>query len=435
MARPLKIINLKRKLLERIFKDFNATDLHNVAEANSFLAVVARLVYSRKYGNKTLKIRSAGRMLSINNEKDDGSTEVISANAKTFLKHFGECVTRLKLNYAPIIGRDDRTQWRDIESEVFKYCSATLTMIGLKNCRGGEFQTVPGPFENVYIVCILNEFAKTVDIRLSKWFPNTRQFDFRKTAIRHEGCIRTFFRHLQYVEINIVPEKDALTNVLNLLQKNPYIATLYIRSEATTHQTVVSFKLLRFFAETLTRLQQLYLDNVNFEGAETMQHIHFRNVVGFWWKTDKLPQNVSITFDRLNCLELFYVLNDVTWIDFIVQNQRLTALTYIVRKQDKFQHNDFVQFMAKLPNLTVLCIPATVPLLSLVGFLRMCLEFNNLATIEIEYTFKDMACGEYERFEEVIDCELNGAFTCREVLPYQPMRFQKIIVERATSKK
>lgn len=430
MAKPLKITNLKIKLLEYIFKDFFVNDLINVADAHPYLCGAARSVYDQKYGCSTLKIRHAGQSMSIHN-KSNGLKETINANAKTFLEHFGECVIRLKLNYAKNSSdHDDRNQWRDIECAIFKHCAKTMIAIGLKNCRGNEFDRVPTPFENVHTVCIMNEFDKTVDIRLSKWFPNTRIFDMRETAIRHDGCIRTFFRHLEYIEVNLVADTIAVTNLKNLLQKNPYITELYIQSNANI---VVSVSLLQFLAVTLTRLNKLYLVNVNFDGALTMQHIHFNSVNGFWWQTDQLPDNVSITFSQLKRLELFNVSDNHNWIEFIVQNQQLTKLTYIVQQQVKMNRYEFVQFMTKLPHLKAFRIPASsIPLARLIQFLRMSYTLINLITVEVEFTYEKLTHHTYQRFEDVIDCTLKGAFVCRQEIGTEYENFQGIIVERSS---
>lgn len=359
---PLDIKDLNFDCLERVFLHLNATDLSNVADAHPYFVPAARFVYKRIYGEHFLAINESNCYLSHNKIK-----EIIKVQAKSFLRNFGLFIRGMSLDYLNDVNREKVQCVREIEEFIAEYCTNTLNGIRLANCHGNIMEKIQNPFEKVNRVQIERKFAETTNIDLKKCFPNTQYM-------------------LLNNEVNIVEK-----NVRNIIQCNPQLRELIIMSD---DKIKYSAEFLGCLSENLTQLQNLNLVNLEFEGAESMKHIHFPNVSLFLLQSNQspYPDNISISFGQLKYLELYGVSDDLKWIDFILKNKSLFSLSYGSNANIDY----LTQIITQLPHLSKLIFEtadATFTIEEFTHFLEICAPIINLKFIGKMYSDENVMEG------------------------------------------
>lgn len=278
----------------------------------------------------------------------------------------GDLVQTLRLDYTQQLReKDNRHHWRQTERAIFKHCTKTLTEIHLINCRGTVLEEIRQPFENVTNVYIYDFVAEPTTVKLSKWFPNTRDLDLECAAIAIQRYAIGKFRLMVELRLSIryVGVADSHQNDLSIrkfLASNRQITKLYIDSLYGAWLKC-DIQFMYFISKTLTRLEKMRWDHLRMLVTEEPKHIHFDRIKSFELQTvGELPEMVTISFGRLKSLKLFGISgNDEKWTNFIVKNEQLVKLGYFPTLQLHDQTaNNLLKITTKLPNLKTIYLQA-----------------------------------------------------------------------------
>lgn len=261
--------------------------------------------------------------------------------------------------------KENRHHWRQTERVIFKYCIKTLTEIHLINCRGNVLEEIHNPFQNVTNVYVYDFLAEPTTVKLSQWFPNTRDLDMEcaTTAIHRYAMGKFRFLVELRLSIRYVGAADCRqndTNIRKFLRSNRQITKLYVDSLFGAWLNC-DIEFMEFISKTLTRLEKMRWDHMRMLIAEKPKHIHFEHVKSFELQTmGEFPESVTISFGRLKSMKLYgFSANDKKWTEFIVQNENLVKLGYFPTLQlhDQTAKN-LLKITTKLPNLKSIYLQA-----------------------------------------------------------------------------
>lgn len=373
-----KITDVNEDCLEHIFRYLNLTDLNNVAASHAHFVSTAHRVYNIVHRHKMVIISDSGHQVTASKSNSMSTStsmkiemEMVNVTPATYLRNFGHLVLDLTLDYISLNGKENGHHWREIERMVFKCSLKTLFKLTLQNCQGNVMEEIREPFEKTKKLRVYGHINNDIKmIQFSKWFPNIDSLKLDNAALCSDACFKGVFRALKKIQILILAanrERNIEQTVRQLLQSHRDIKGLFIDSNFNAWLQDI-FEFLSFLSQTLTHLSDLQLLHIEIT-PNTMTEItrnipiHFKSVQCFNLSThssDRFPDDVSITFDRLKILNLYsFDGNDSKWIEFILQNRSLIELGYFpsMLRYSAINYNLF-ETMVDLPMLKTIALRA-----------------------------------------------------------------------------
>lgn len=387
-AEPLRIIDLNNDCLEHVFKYLNVTDLNNVATSHGQFASAAHSVYKHKYRHQTLTISNAGHELSIG---DDTNKNSLSITPSAFLRNFGEFVSKLTFDYGSANGKDNGHHWRQIERDVFKYCSKTLNEIILMNCHGNVMEEIRKPFTALQKLRVFGNNMNLKMIQTSKWFPQMYVLSLNNCTLRSIESIqgiRSLIRlRIRTIADDKIDDSDSDENLRQIIKSNQQIKDLFI--DAKFKNWIEIYDFLQFLSQTLNHLGTLRMYRLQLDACRPNTHIHFVTIRKLVWSTrnrEKFPDNLHISFNQLKTLDVRnFDQTDNKWNEFISQNQHLVELGYFPRVYyHSLDQTKLLEIMSELPQLTSISIKINaISPSNLKQLLYDCEPLTNLNTLQL----------------------------------------------------
>lgn len=263
----INFIDINDHCLEHILSYLELGDLLNIAQTSNSLLTVARTAYARKYGKKSVSVRTAR---TLNHEPkfqiDEKRIRINSfSNRLKILRCFGGLISKLEIQY----WGTSRDQQVALDDYISKYCAASVINID-GNSSGA---TMPN---------------------FSKCIPNVQCLELREcnTAyITHTAAHLSLLEHLTIW--NEYPHRDRIPT--NVIHSNPQLKSLKLHWN-------VDLNLLRTCSEHLEELESLEFVIESWNDSQTTNSmLRFKNVkklqFGFFCLSE-MP-NISMSFEKL----------------------------------------------------------------------------------------------------------------------------------------
>lgn len=244
-------------------------ELFNVADASKQLLPAACVTYKRKYGKKTIRVRTLKFDRQAFHENECGIFVNGSAMCLKFLRYFGLLIKELEIGYFPM----RRNYQTILDHYIGKFCAAAVIKIDGSSKRA-----------------VMPNF--------SKCFPNVQHLELRDCYIGHLTHTAGHLPNLKHLTISVNEDRSRHTISTNLILSNPQLKSLTLRWN-------VNLNLLRAVSEHLEELESLDLIIEEWDdsasSATVAEVLKFKNVrqlrFGLFCMFD-MP-NIVMSFDRL----------------------------------------------------------------------------------------------------------------------------------------
>lgn len=352
----MKVTKLNINCLEKILKYLSYNDLLNVAESNSHLRNVARVVYRLKY--RTTKVfiigikLSAVRLLKFTDVSDK---RVKVSDLKTglrLLRHFGDSISTVSVNQPgeELAAPKYTSEFYDISyacliAYINQYCCESLTRINFAGTfsLGFEFnktlEWLKWPFLNVHTIELGYGFVWSKNsMRL---FPNIRNLLYNLSNFDHTECVRLasikcHFPYLESLGIGFIQGKffelkmtdpkcmRMVSHLNSILRLNPQIQNLVI-------PFFMDETFLQGISEHLQRLKNLSFVRAPANFAQF--NGHFKNLKRFevCYENHIYANNMASNHVKIERLEEFncFILteSDNEFYDFIARHPSIMRLS------------------------------------------------------------------------------------------------------------
>lgn len=310
---------------EVIFQYLNLPDLLNIVEAHKDFVEAARIIYSRCYKGKTVKINGTcwtmGESRITHTIKSDCIEIKDQRCFAQITSNFGDRIKKLSINFYnsnPI----KRFFNEEIHDQINKFCVDSLVQLNLENCEHFSSEAFQQPFTTLCCLTMKNcELPFTSD-NFYRLFPCLNRLELTRNTAIHPNFIECHIPTLEHLTLD--SNKGFSTeNILIALYYNQQLSNLHL----VTH---FNSKFLQSINILMPNLRNLQLVILSYKFTDEMP-LNFKSVEKFTLTVDHGPFiDMSIGFEQLK--ELVIQINgsyghDFT--DFITKNQELTKLTII----------------------------------------------------------------------------------------------------------
>lgn len=147
----LKLTDINIDCLEKIFSNLNLRDLLNVADSNKSLKQAVDLVYSRRFGPKTIFFRV---IFKLSRDSIEMSHQKIEFNdlrtALQLIRCFGHLISKLEYDHSIDTYPKHRNE---VDRYINEYCANSLSELQFFTTSKDVFERLEKPFLNVKTVC------------------------------------------------------------------------------------------------------------------------------------------------------------------------------------------------------------------------------------------------------------------------------------------
>lgn len=303
--------------LEHVFGYLGFADLLNVVDLNANAADAAKIVYSRHYSKRQIRIWSPDLNGLLALPQIMGSAIKISsaADCSKLLLHFGGLIEKLEL-FSFI--SDALTQdWIDVMHLISIKCGESLLELKLNNCNeriSNEFQSV---FEKVESFHVQRSHVGKFK-QLDEWFPCLKRLN-----LADNGPFITINMTSPTNSVwQIKEECLSLSEIKSMIKAAPEL-------EALSLTGVINADLLRFINDNQPMLKHLSLPQSFFSNQPGVDKVVFESVKSFSiepMQSNISPANLPLTFQRLTELEVTVNTLGREWIDFAIGHSELVKL-------------------------------------------------------------------------------------------------------------
>lgn len=382
-----RITDMNIDCLECIFNYLDVKDLLNVTDSCKRLKQVTDLVYSLRYGRKTLELTKSSLHMSKEFNEFRMTDRKISVkdlkNILQIIRCFGHLI-------------------RNISVDIFhkKYCVYVCEYLNLYCCNGlveikynadiwsGDLKN---PFTNVEKVRIEN---CNLSQKLEHCFPKVQRLELILVDISHDLMyIKGHFQHMEHLLIDLifdVTEEEVLAVVLSC----PNLRSLHInwKWKPTFFQAISEQlpKLDKLIIECYDEVSPDFNGNaIHFKSVKSLKIVFYQNRRNF----NSFPR-ISLTFDALD--EFIFDGNaqiDQHFFQFIDNNPHITKLNLNVYKYKECSLGELDIIRMALPSLKILkfkrnfCSAAAV-----LHFLETCTSLRMFGFLLINHLDFDNLC-------------------------------------------
>lgn len=331
--KPMSFADLNMDIHYLILEHLDIADLMSFAGTNEYFSALAANVFQRKYSQKIVEVypllvqeghdfRETGDRLYIQH----------SHVFPQFLKHFGQWIHRMKVNYLESGGADDIL--KNTSGLINLYCSNSLIEIMIFDRQQSFVSQITKPFKHVEYVEVVGDFENLNSSTLSfgEIFPAMKILSMPGTQIDNANSIYQHFSNLIELNVNFYDayrhgrtqrkfEEDEIEQVL---KKNPQIRSLKMHGPTGY--------ILKAASEFLPDLEHIRIEPawIPFEINSSVPKMIFKNVktleieiLSYKKHIQRFPE--SVEFESLE--ELRATLSPSSdfdwWIDFITKNEHL----------------------------------------------------------------------------------------------------------------
>lgn len=339
-----KIVDIDNDCLECVFEFLEFRDLINLAEANKFLQVAAKIVFGRKLKRKMVVVEIQKSCVTSDIENYDDAIRIRdSMLAVQTIRHFGQRISKIVL-----IIKTDSSLREKFFAHANEYCHKTLNILHIFGDHSNVFGAVKHPFEFVEEFWTEKGTIGPGCEHFTKLFPRLRHLMFKDNDILDWNYICETFPNLYTFALN-----NQYKWLPNFFHEDEF------ERITTLNPHLQSFQLDTYFNPGIWLLIKEQLKNLNsIHALFSPEHcnsferkpILFNDVAKFVvigtpsYYTDK-PTEV-FTFKCLkNCKVICFEDEIDMWLDFVLANPTINNLDFQLR--DFLYLDDFKKLRKK----------------------------------------------------------------------------------------
>lgn len=332
-----KLTDINFDCQEAVFQFLSLSDLLNVANTDERFLEAVRIVYSRLYKTKTVRINLNAMTSSFatHNIKSD-CIEVYDRNfISRLLSTFGDRIKKLSISMKTSSNRF--ISFFDIQAQINQFCASSLVELSIQNCEHFPSEAYIQPFTELRCLSMQNCKIPFKTDEFSRFFPCLNRFELVGNTVINPDFIEQNFCGLEHLVLECDPDNGfSSQNILVALCLNQQLSSLHLTPR-------LGWKFLRSINESSPGLRNLQLAISSYEFISGGS-INFKNVEKLTLTVDRDPfkDSMSLKFDQLKELEVRVDDgggNGV--INFIVENgAKLNKLTIVAPSWNTIELSD-----------------------------------------------------------------------------------------------
>lgn len=288
--------DLNQDVLISILQHLDFEDLQPISTINEHFASLVMHVFKTKYQHTRFEIQMVGAHWYGDEDtfflRDEGK-------AHSLLKHFGQLINKLEVNYLKPSGyyekvpEDIQTKLQAMSKSIDSYCTETLREIDIHDERNSFFGQITKPFKSVEHVGLYGHFknVNSGSLKFNEIFPEIKSLTISST-FEHIDQIAQKYPKLIELRLNLFDELNRkyinVGGIEQIMRQNPQIQRLEVEglTESVLKTASETFLNLQFLRISLSHSDQFCSKpNIAFENVEILE------IVG-----SPYPSSVEIDF-------------------------------------------------------------------------------------------------------------------------------------------